>query len=249
MTTTNMARLNDMVRMTMTGALDGVIRLEMFNVLKEFFQRTDAWLLELPVYIVPNGNDYMLETGQNVVVNRLMGLDRLNLPRPEASTQLPTFLPMCPPQFLQSSQSGAASEGVDPHLRVQRAGVLLNAGAKCPILRISENPSDEEIWVATLALNVCDPVDSEGFTAPPDWVLEKYMNYLACGVKAALMLQPGKPYTSLPGAQYNGRKFNEGIGLCRTEVRRMFTYGTQRWTFPQGWNSGRRGTGAYVGRQ
>ena len=34
--------------------------MEVFNVLKEFFQRTDAWLLELPVYIVPQINDYQL---------------------------------------------------------------------------------------------------------------------------------------------------------------------------------------------
>jgi hypothetical protein len=249
MTTTNMARLNDMVRMTITGALDGVIRLEMFNVLKEFFQRTDAWLLELPVYVNATGNDYVLETGQNVIVNRLMGLDRLSLP-PSGVSALPlTYLPMCPPQYLMASQSGNVSEGTDPSLRVQRAGVLLNAGAKCPILRISENPNANEIWVATLALNVCDPVDAEGFTQPPDWVMEKYLNYLACGVKAALMLQPGKPYTSLPGAQYNGRKFNEGIGLCRTEVRRLFTYGSQRWQYPSGWNAGYRRGGMYVGHQ
>jgi hypothetical protein len=69
-------------------------------------------------------------------------------------------------------------------------------------------------------------------------VLEKYMNYLANGVNMRLMLQPGKPYTSLPGSQYHGRMFNQGIGLCRTEIRRMFTYGSQRWQFPGGWNSG-----------
>jgi hypothetical protein len=68
-------------------------------------------------------------------------------------------------------------------------------------------------------------------------VIEKYLNYLANGVNMRLMLQPGKPYSSLPGSQYHGRMFNQGVGLCRTEVRRMFTYGSQRWNFPGGWNS------------
>jgi hypothetical protein len=238
MTTTNMARLNDMVRMTCGGALDGVIRMEMFNTLKEWFQRTDSWLLEVPVYIQPNTSDYQIGTGQNVTVNRLMGLDRLSSPPPSGEPLVPPYLPMCPPQYLSTLGVNADSEAQDPPTRTQRVGVLLNAGAKCPILRIQDNPSANEVWIATLCLNVCDPVDSEGFTQPPDWVMEKYLNYLANGVNMRLMLQPGKPYTSLPGSQYHGRMFNQGIGLCRTEVRRMFTYGSQRWNFPGGWNSG-----------
>ena len=75
---------------------------------------------------------------------------------------------------------------------------------------------------------------------PPDWVLEKYLNAIASGVASALMLQPGKPYScQMPGAQYHGRKFNEGVGLARTEIRNMFTYGGQRWNFPGGWNTPR----------
>jgi hypothetical protein len=238
MTTTNMARLNDMVRMTCGGALDGVIRMEMFNTLKDWFQRTDSWLLEIPIYIQPNTNDYQIGTGQNVAVNRLMGLDRPASPPPSGVPLVPPYLPMCPPQYLTTLGASADSQVQDPLMRTQRVGVLLNAGAKCPILRIQDNPTANEIWIATLGLNVCDPVDSAGFTQPPDWVMEKYLNYLANGVNMRLMLQPGKPYSSMPGAQFHGRMFNQGIGLCRTEVRRMFTYGSQRWQFPGGWNSG-----------
>ena len=52
MTTTNMVRLKDGVRMT-CGRRSMAIRMEMYDVLKEFFQRTDAWLLEVPVYSSP----------------------------------------------------------------------------------------------------------------------------------------------------------------------------------------------------
>lgn len=247
MTTTNIARLNDMVRMTCGGALDGVIRMEIFNTLKDWFQRTDSWLLEVPIYIQPYTNDYQIGTGQNVAVNRLMGLDRPRSPPPSAEFLVPPYLPMCPAQFLSTAGPDPRSEAQDPLFRTQRSGVLLNAGSKCPILRIRDNPTAEEIWIATLALNVCDPVDSEGFAQPPDWVMEKYTNYLANGINMRLMLQPGKPYSSTQGAQYHGRMFNQGIGLCRTEVRHMFAYGAQRWNFPQGWNSGHRNTGMFVG--
>lgn len=247
MTTTNFARLNDMVRMTCGGALDGIIRLELFNTLKEWFQRTDAWLLEVPIYIVPNTNDYQVGTGQNVIVNRLMGLDRPRSPPPSAEYLTPPYLPMCPQQFLSTAGPSAWSEAQDPLFRTQRMGALLNAGSKCPILRIRDNPTADEIWIATLALTPCDPTDKDGFVEPPDWVMEKYLSYIANGVNMRLMLQPGKPYTSLPGSQYHGRMFNQGIGLCRTEVRHMFGYNTQRWAYPSGWNSGHRNTGMFAG--
>ena len=134
MTTTNMARLNDMVRMTCGGALDGVIRMEMYNTLKDWFQRTDSWLLEVPIYIQPYTNDYQIGTGQNVVVNRLMGLDRPRSPPPSGEPLVPPYLPMCPPQFLSTAGPTMDSEAQDPLFRSQRTGVLLNAGAKCPIL-------------------------------------------------------------------------------------------------------------------
>ena len=237
MITTNMARLQDMVRIAAPGALDGMIRLEMFNVLKEFFQRSDAWLLEIPIFIISTSNDYQIDTCQNVVVNRLMALERPKTPPPSSTLSL-VYDPMCPPQYFASSEPDT-QEGQNPLFRTARSGILLNAGSKCPILRIHANPGVNETWVATLAVTPCDPVDAEGFLDPPDWVMEKYLNYLRSGVVSALMLQPGKPYSSVQGAQFHGRKFNEGVGLARTEVRRMFTYGSQRWNFPQGWNSSR----------
>lgn len=249
MTTTNMARLNDRVRANAPGALDGIIRMEMFEVLKEFFQRTNIWLLELPIFIVPETNDYQLTTGQNVAVNRLMSLDRPRSPPPPAGPWPPTYVPMCPPQYLtvMQGEDQPYTEAQNPIFRQRRAGALLNAGSKCPILRIFQNPNSNETWIATLALNSCDPTDSEGFTEPPDWIMEKYLSGIASGVISRLMQQPGRPYTSMPGMQFHGRKFNEAVGLARTEVRQMFTYGAQRWNFPTGWNSRFRYFGSYTG--
>lgn len=249
MTSTNIARLNDKVRLTCAGALDGIIRNEMYDTLKEFFQRSDAWLLEIPVFIEPSTNDYQIDTHQNVVVNRLMMLQRPRSPPPPVGEWPPPYLPMCPPQYLPVAQSeeSPSTEAQNPLFRVQRAGVLLNAGSKCPILRIEHNPGVNEVWIVTVALTPCDPTDDQGFLDPPDWVMEKYQSYIASGVICRLMLQPAKPYSSLPGSQYHGRKFNEGVGLARKEVRNMFVYGAQRWNFPQGWNSRFRYFGSYTG--
>ena len=233
-----MVRLNDMVRVGAPSALDGMIRMEMFNALKEFFQRTNAWLFEVPIYIQPVVMDYQIDTCQNVRVNRLMALGRPQTP-PDSMSVAPDYAPMSPQQFLSSYEGGMSYEGQNPAFRTQREGFLLNAGAQCPILRIGQNSGANEVWVATLALTPSDPTDNEGFVDPPDWVLEKYLDYISSGVLKRLYLQPGKSYSSLPGAQYHGHKFNEGVGLARTEVRNMFGFAAQRWAFPGGWNAPR----------
>jgi hypothetical protein len=233
MATNSLVRLSDAARMQCVGALDGVIRFELFNVVKDFFARSNAWLMELPVFIVPQTNDYGIDTCQNAVVNRLMLLSRPDNPGSFVSA----YVPGCPPQYLQSNPSGGI-ESMNPLMRSPRDGVLLNAGTKCPVLRIRWNPQVTETWVAMLALNVTDPTDGDGLpNGPPDWLLEKYNLTLTDGLISRLMLQAGKPYASPPGAEFHGKRYNQGVGTARNEVRDMFTFGGQRWAFPGGWKS------------
>ena len=233
MATATQIRIIDATRITCAGALDGMINMCLFDAIKEFFARSNSWLFETVVGIVPESNDYMLDTCQNVVVNRLM-----NVAQPRTAPPLPPrYLPMDPPQFLAIWTEGEGKdETINPLFSVPRDAVLLNAGTKCPIMRIRWNPQAPMFWVVTLALNVADPVDKEGLPIVPDWILDKYYDYIKSGVISRLQQQPGKAYSSQQGASFHGRKFNEGIGLARTEVRAMFTYGGQRWAFPQGWN-------------
>lgn len=233
MTSTPIARIVDTARITCAGALDGIIRLETFNTFKEFFNRTNAWLFQLPVYIVPTANDYVIDTTQNAIVSRLMYLGR---PDNQPFTA-PIYAPGCPPQFILASSTGSV-ESFRPDLMTSQWGILLNAGLRQPVLRIYTNPQVNETWLATLALNVTDPTDPDGLPdGPPDWVVEKYYDILSHGVISKLMVQAGKPYSSPQGAEYHGRKFNQGVGTARSEVRNMFLFDGQSWQYPRGWMS------------
>jgi hypothetical protein len=235
MVTATQTRILDGVRIMCPGALDGMVNMALFDAMKEFFARSNSWLFEAVVGIVPNANDYVIDTGQPVVVNRLMNVAEPRVPPPVP----PCYLPMDPPQFLSLWTDGnehGIDETINPDYSVPRTGVLLNAGTKCPILRIRWNPRANQRWVVTVALNIADPVNNEGLPIVPDWILDKYYDYIKSGVVSRLMMSPGKGYSSQQGASFHGRKFNEGIGLARTEVRAMFTYGGQRWAFPSGWN-------------
>jgi hypothetical protein len=225
----SLVRLIDIVRMEVSGATDGIIRKLVFNTLREFFRRTNIWIFELPVYIVPQTNDYVLNTCQNAIVIRLICLEQ-----PQYTSQDPiAYIPGNPPQFIQYPTI-PNYETQNPYPRVPRDGGLLTAGSKCPVLRIAWNPGHPDTWIATLSMSCADPVDSRGLPdGMPDWIIEKYFEYIAHGVSAKLMLQPNKSYSSPKLAEYNMRKFHEGVGIARTEVRHMFGYDAQRWMFPQ----------------
>jgi hypothetical protein len=235
MATNTQNRIIDNARITCPGSLDGMINMTLFDVQKEFFARSNCWLFQAIVPIIATSNDYIIETGQPVVVNRLIQVERPRTPPPLP----PKYLPMDPPQYLalwDANGEYGTNESINPDFAVPRSAVLLNAGIRSPIMRIRWNPMANEYWIVTVALNISDPTDSEGLPKVPDWILDKYYDYLCSGVKSRLMLQPGKGYSSTQGAAFHGRKFNEGVGLARTEVRNMFTYGGQRWAFPQGYN-------------
>jgi hypothetical protein len=175
-------------------------------------------------------NDYILNTCQNAIVMRLMALEKPQY----APFQPVQYILNDPPQFIQHPSVIPDRETQNPYPRIPRDGGLLNAGTKCPILRILWNPGANETWVATLSMSVADPTDARGLPDTiPDWIIEKYFEYIAHGVIAKLMLQPNKSYSSPQIAQYNMRKFHEGVGIARTESRHMFTYSGQRWVYPQ----------------
>jgi hypothetical protein len=226
----SLVRLLDMVRMDCPGVSNGTLRMTLFNILREFFRRSNIWLFELPVYISNTTNDYVLNTCQNANVIRLMGLDK-----PQYFPMEPIeYIPSCPPQFIKYPTVIPNFSTQNPYPRAPREGALLNAGTKCPILRIFWNPGSDDVWIALLSLSIADPVDGTGLpSGMPDWIIEKYFDYIANGVSGKLMLSPNKPYSSPKLAEYNMRKFHEGVGLARTENRHLFTYSNQRWVFPQ----------------
>jgi len=96
MATATQNRIIDSARITCSGATDGVIRMVLFDVMKEFFARSNCWLFQAVIPIVSNANDYIINTGQPVVVNRLMKIEQPATPPPMP----PQYLPMDPPQFL-----------------------------------------------------------------------------------------------------------------------------------------------------
>jgi hypothetical protein len=204
----SIARIIDQARIQAPGALDGVLLMELFATMKAFFEQTDAWKQKVTINAQPYEPYYEIPSFDQAFINRLIWL------------------------------KGSPPSGSDPDLalcddlRPQRSGWLERAG-ETAILRIERPPSVAESWLVCLGLTVIDPTDNEGVPRAPDWLVEKYFDYIASGLLSRVAAQPGKPYTNPQIAMLHGRKFATGVSLARREARDGYLFGGQRWGFPQ----------------
>lgn len=249
MASASILRILDTARLHATGALDGVLRLELFNVAKEFFDKTDYWREYLSVFIDPNAYDYDLVTNSKGVIRQLM---RLGVPVPtQNSSNVVTpnpapgltpggFTSGFSPGFMIGQPYAAQAGAYDPvafsrsilHM-LGRSGVLVASGTSDAILRVYDLPNVAETWVAEVCLTVSDPTDGDGIPFMPDWFVQKYHEVFLNGLLSKVMVHPSKPYTNKEAAMFHGRKFLSGIGTARMEARHGSVYGAQRWSFPQ----------------
>ena len=205
----SLVRIIDSARVRLPGALDGTIRMEFFGVAREFLQRSNIWREEIPFVVVPSVAQYELIGEHRGLVNRLVWVEG---PR-QAFTTTP--------------------ERAGP----PRPAALLRTGVLNAEIRIDWLPSQNEIWIAHVALTVADPTDHLGLPFMPDWIVEKYAAALTDGLVSRMAAIPLKPYTNKALAAYHGREFRAGTNLAKNEAAHGNVLGGQAWAFPQGFRS------------
>ena len=115
----------------------------------------------------------------------------------------------------------------------------ISASLADPTLLVLENePGVVATYVATVALSVVDPVDSNSFPYVPDWVWQMYRGEIMNGVLARMMSQPAKPYSNTTLAAYHASKFRTGISFAKRKAWSKNLFAGQRWKFPQGFARG-----------
>lgn len=119
---------------------------------------------------------------------------------------------------------------------INKFPVVAQIGLISGELELSQTPSESSTYTAQVSLTVDDPIDREGYPVFPAWVLNLYMNGIMSGVLSRMMMQAAKPYSNAQLALVHGRTFNSTIASARIEGNRGFTYGSQKWRFPQQFN-------------
>ena len=199
-------RLIDTARLQTSGCLEGTLRLEFFNALKEFLRRSDCWREDVDIPTLPGVSDYELPTWGTGSVTKLVWLEGK---RPPTSPQNP-------------NARGSPKNGM-----------LLHPETLGPVLRLDYTPAVPELWYAHVALTCADPTDSDGLPQMPAWIAEAYHDQLTSGLLSRVLLHPNKPYSNKDLAGYHGRRFNEGMALAKKDALQGYRHGGQAWTFPQ----------------
>lgn len=202
--TASLIRLIDTARLHLPGALEGVLRMELFNVTKKFLQRTNAWQDTVTIDVIPAVYDYPLPASQNgAFINRLIWLE------------------------------GPRSNVNDPDSGPPRDGFMTTPGFGQETLRIPNPPGANEVWYAHVAMCIADPTDADGVAYAPEWIYDKYQDVLLDGLLERMMAQPAKPYSNTQGVLLHGRRFQSGMSTARAEAAHRFTFGGNSWRYPR----------------
>lgn len=122
----------------------------------------------------------------------------------------------------------------DPRKRWKAGGFSM---AVPGIINCVYPPTQASAWKATIAKAVSDPATSDSFPTLDAWIVEKYNDVLYYGVLAYVMAQPKKSYSDPKEAARNLAGYLAGKAKARVEGIRMNTYGSQSWSYPQGWST------------
>lgn len=94
-------------------------------------------------------------------------------------------------------------------------------------------PTEDTTYYGTFSLTVTDPIDADSFPLVPNDTIERYTDEFVNGIKARMMIQPSKPYTNPQMASYYMSQYMGGRARARNDINTGYTYGSQRWAFPQ----------------
>jgi hypothetical protein len=101
------------------------------------------------------------------------------------------------------------------------------------VITLRYPPSEDALWVATVAKVPVDPTDIQDMPIIDDWIVGKYYDTFEHGMLGRLHLSVSKPYYSKEAGGFHWRFYNKGRSEARVEVLHANNWGAQAWNYPQ----------------
>lgn len=235
-------RLLQSVKLHAPGVTDPMLQIEAFNVLDEFFRRTSAWQLKIPLELVEGQTEYAFPTPINSEVVRVMGVAHNDIPVPSAGSQ---------GALVQSSLGVVESEfqfpdgdaRVLPDLSdvTEPSGLFTWAIYRPDYISITAAPDEEQRkWplLVNMALTVgktCLEDDCNEWDVP-DWMWSTYFQDWYDGILGRLYMMPAKPWANPQQGTYHAKRFRNAMAHRKQEAVRGFVWAQPGpWRFPRGW--------------
>jgi hypothetical protein len=203
-------RLYNDVKIDLPGVTDAVFKQELFRVLKDFFDKTNIWIEEVPITGMPNVTLYPFTVAGKGTPSRLMMLFNPALSPPALPRWIQTYVAMPEPGVIQV--------GYAPSEQVQWVAA---------VTKNIVDPVDAESYP--------EIDDGTGPVADKTWIIDKYRDCLSFGVLYRLQMQPTKPYSNPVLGKYNYGHYMSERGKARADAMKQNAYGAQNWQFPQAW--------------
>jgi hypothetical protein len=196
-------------RIKLPGSSDAGIKAEFYDVVKEFFQDSNAWRED--IQFTPN-----------------VGTPPVNGDPFISSNQ----------DYPLTSQDGTGGQiirliSVYDDKGIPVPSVMHNFGTVHLIHPVGTMPANP--WVARVVKNVTVPLLRDDIPNAPSWLLRVYSLFLTDGVLGKMMAQPSKSYSNETQSTYHLRRFRSGIATARTAAERENLRGGQEWSYPRGW--------------
>lgn len=210
-------RLMNELRVKLTGASDAGIKIEIWSVLKEFFDTSDSWLETIDVPLQVGVQDYNLVPKFGGKVIKLTGVTAgtaTGSPNPAHHGIIPAFM---------------------PHFGIMH---LVHPPSN------SQINNQNVVFHAHVVKTLVDDTD-DGVPIAPGWVLHVYYKVILDGVLGRMMMQENKSYTSPAQGATHLKLFVRGCQDAKVASQRQNTRMAQNWRYPKWgpWANSQRGYG------
>lgn len=235
-------RLMQTLRVEAPGAPDGIIQLQLFNVMDEFFRRTNAWRFANDVELKENVREYPLDLPTDTQFVRMLGAARNGLPVPAApavggTASISSLGLLVPELTFPDGDSEFAPSETD-----LASGVFTYAVYRPEYVTFT-GPTDEEarkfpislVMALTLATS-CIECDCAEWGLE-EWMYDMFFQDWIDGTLGRLMGMASKPWSNTTLGPYHARRFRNAMAFRKQEANRGFAYGVPGWRYPRqgGW--------------
>lgn len=114
-------------------------------------------------------------------------------------------------------------------------------------ITLRDTPQAGLVFTARVTKTVALPLTRDDLPEVPDWFLPQWSPVVASGVIGTMAGQSSKPYSNPSLANVELRRYRDGVARARAATTRHNTYGSQSWTFPQGYRTRGQKGGVSVG--
>lgn len=235
-------RLMQTLAVEAPGAPNAIIQLQLFNVMDEFFRRTNAWRYVADITVQPDTYEYDLALPVDAALVRVLGVTRNGTPIPTTPvaggggtasvSQLGVLVPEQTFSDGDSSFAPAESDLV--------SGVFTYAVYRPEYITIT-GPRDAEAqrypFSAVMSLTIaksCLECDC-GDWGLPEWTYDMFFQDLLDGTLGRLMGMASKPWSNTTLGAYHAKRFRNAMAFRMQEARRGFVFERQTWRFPGDW--------------